>query len=206
MRKKFKFGILIIILAVPVLIYLFLKGFGENEFSVPVFYTEGIDPDSFNCGVTDQQHIVNFHSVVSGVNYEQSVKGRLIVVDADIQPYPIPNPVGNPLQRISDLAKVYPSIQILSLRPYDDTEHNQVEEVIYVGNEWHLIPVKEEKLAAFGRCQLVFPEFDPGGTAWDKRLVLVDQSGRIRGYYDADDYQETDRLLLEIKIILGEEY
>ena len=36
----------------------------------------------------------------------------------------------------------------------------------------------------------------------DYQLVLVDQLSRIRGYYPAEDWEEVDRLILEIKILL----
>jgi hypothetical protein len=36
----------------------------------------------------------------------------------------------------------------------------------------------------------------------DVSVVLVDHRNRIRGYYDADDRDEMDRLIVEIKIIL----
>lgn len=39
--------------------------------------------------------------------------------------------------------------------------------------------------------------------AKDENLALVDSEGRIRGYYDGDDRDEVDRLIVEAKIILN---
>jgi hypothetical protein len=36
----------------------------------------------------------------------------------------------------------------------------------------------------------------------DSAVTIVDNQNRIRGYYDATDRDEVDRLIVEIKIIL----
>jgi hypothetical protein len=38
----------------------------------------------------------------------------------------------------------------------------------------------------------------------DNRVVLVDNQEQIRGYYDITDREETDRLIVEIKILIAQ--
>ena len=40
-KKLFQFLILLAILAIPVIIFLFLKSFGNNQFDIPVYYSNG---------------------------------------------------------------------------------------------------------------------------------------------------------------------
>ena len=42
-------------------------------------------------------------------------------------------------------------------------------------------------------------------TPLDNRVVLVDAAGRIRGYYNILERKETDRLILELRILKTEE-
>ncbi|MEM7106758.1 MAG: hypothetical protein AAF519_00935 [Bacteroidota bacterium] len=41
-KRIFQFSLLLAILAIPVLIFLFLKTFGKNQFSIPYYHTQGV--------------------------------------------------------------------------------------------------------------------------------------------------------------------
>lgn len=41
-NKLFKFILLIAILAIPIVIFLFLKSFGDNQFDIPYYHTKGV--------------------------------------------------------------------------------------------------------------------------------------------------------------------
>ncbi|MEM6525000.1 MAG: hypothetical protein AAGF85_08770 [Bacteroidota bacterium] len=48
-KKFFQFLILLAILAIPVIIFLFLKSFGNNQFDIPVYYANGASRDFKEC-------------------------------------------------------------------------------------------------------------------------------------------------------------
>ena len=58
MNKILKAGILLIILAIPAFVFIFLHGFGENRFEIPVYYQDGIDTTFASCD-WETPHIVN---------------------------------------------------------------------------------------------------------------------------------------------------
>lgn len=43
-----------------------------------------------------------------------------------------------------------------------------------------------------------------GGFQHDPRMVLLDERGRIRGYYTGTDYDEVSRLIGDVKLLVGE--
>ena len=158
--KKILF--LTLALLLPVIIFIFLKMFGRNEFSVPALYQDGELTSPENC---------NF-------NY------RI--------PYSIPDTISAQLQ----------------LNPKDSLH------VIYFepGLRDQLKRVSVEFSSA--RIQIIAPSDlagikDIGGlkecillmTA-KQSVILIDNRRRIRGYYDASDLDEMDRLIIELNVIL----
>ncbi len=58
MNKKILY--LFLALALPVLVFLFLKYFGKNEFDIPVYYTKGVGDSAAICGIkTKGQYFVS---------------------------------------------------------------------------------------------------------------------------------------------------
>ena len=89
MSKTFRAGILLITLAIPAFIIFFLHGFGENEFDVPVYYSDGIDTAFADCQwqqphlvreFTDQLDLENNISVLAitaDSNYDLNLLSRI---------------------------------------------------------------------------------------------------------------------------------
>ena len=51
--------VLVCILLIPVLIFLFLKGFGKNEYELPILFQNGVDNPLQECPVADSsQHYI----------------------------------------------------------------------------------------------------------------------------------------------------
>lgn len=65
-RKKLVF--LTLALLLPVAVFVFLKIFGRNEFTVPVMYQEGMIDAPANCGFTYEAPYLVPDSLVSGLN------------------------------------------------------------------------------------------------------------------------------------------
>jgi len=66
---------------------------------------------------------------------------------------------------------------------------------------------KKDLYAHARKGYLVSAEEKDDGTVdflHDKHLILVDEKRRIRGYYDATEPKEVDRLIGDIKVLLNE--
>lgn len=57
MQKLLKVSIITVVLLVPVLVFLFLKQFGSNEFNLPIYYNEGHPLPE--CSRSDSSHKVS---------------------------------------------------------------------------------------------------------------------------------------------------
>lgn len=76
MNKKFVY--LFLALLLPALIFVFLKYFGKNEFNIPVYYENGIDSVSVNCGGDYSKPYVLPDSVLLAI--EATSKPALVIV------------------------------------------------------------------------------------------------------------------------------
>jgi hypothetical protein len=174
MNKKSLY--LFLALALPGLIFVFLKFFGKNEFEVPVYYSDGLKADSI-C------HVIK--------------AGPYQIPDSVLRK------VGSQKQNITRIVAVYPFIKDdLSefSRMVDKYKPDGVETIIVSGIPnlpRTSIPVTQLNYDSFGwvvTCGLRVSE------PWS--VVLIDSKNQIRGYYDGSRRDEMDRLDLEMSIIL----
>ncbi len=205
-----KISVLLFTILIPVLIYLFLKGFGDNQFTVPVYYESGIDPDTTDCISNNKPHRINWDTFFSGSFREGDfpvLNDKLTIFDLNVPGFDRSLSAYGPLQRVYDIFRNYDACQIMSLWAENkDTVtpvHNQNRGNIQA---WLAYEIDDSVLTSFAKCGLILLDYSPGNSSWNKRLVLVDDQQRIRGYYNADDFDEIERLILETKIILDEEY
>jgi len=205
-RQGIQLLLLLVTLAVPVIIFLFLKGFGENHYTVPVFYERGIPADTADCFSKNRPHEVDLSGFSSDFlsEYNNDIyEGKLSVMDVDMNPADGLTKPGYPLKRVKDHFDLERAVQFIVIRPNTGSDPDKQ---YPAGDRFKYIFGTMDQVSAFARCQLVlldYPDHVDGST---RRFVLVDQRGRIRGYYPISDFDEVDRLILEIKIILNEEY
>ncbi len=162
------------ILALPVLIFLFLKFFGRNEFSIPVYYENGIPADTLGCNTEDEAPY--------RVSIAQPVQGNVLIILDGGQSL-IPNTERNNL--IRRVRQNGPEgLDIVVFFNKDAGAPLPLEGVFYV-------PKPEESWGTL-RCSFV--------TSQERQLILLDDQRRIRGYYGLD-LEEVDRLLIELDIL-----
>jgi protein SCO1/2 len=205
-RKALKLLFLIATLVIPVAIYLFLKGFGENHYAVRVYFEKGIPADSADCFFDQKEHKID----ISGLNAEMTGQDNLVYFSRKLSVIDINTGysgqtwnTGYPLNRVSDVFAEQESVQFILIRPLSPVgnikQSGLNDRFIYVyGNT--------EVITAFARCQLILLDFSEETDQNSRRLVLVDSKGRIRGYYSLNDFGDMDRMILEMKIILSEEF
>ena len=185
MKQYLKPTILFVALLLPVVIFLFLKLFGENKFDIPVYYQ-------------NQEEIVSDISCVNA-----NIKAPYIVdlFNADLFKGPM-------LNQIKD-------DQIILLAYFDSKDNSDLSYKIKrlqerLGEDYQmilfvdslvdedfssqlLINTEVEYVASFWKCALLNDDYH--------QWVLLDTQKRIRGYYDSSE-KEMDRLIVEMAILI----
>lgn len=186
--KSIKFIFLGVLLLFPVLIYLFLQGFGKNEFEIPIFHQEGVEM-LYECDSlrTSTQYFVELERV-SMVFPEWEIKGKTLVLDlGNITNSEIQNNVNSFLEKY----KRNPNVLLLSLGNLAE----DCEESKYAN--WKCSTLSDDELKNIAQCELRIAE------SMANQLVLIDSERRIRGYYNPTELSEIDRLNTEIHILLN---
>jgi len=157
MPRSVKFLLLFLALALPGLIYVFLKTFGRNEFDVPALYQEGVVPAMQECPGPYAVPYAVPDSMLGSLRWRPGVPSAIVFNPATVR---------TAIDRLNN--------------EFRDGEFNLME-----------VP---DSLVNKAVCALLLQP--------DANVVVIDTGQRIRGYYDAADRDETDRLILELKIIL----
>lgn len=220
MQKSLKTGLLIIILALPVFLYLFLQLFGENKYKLTIFYPMGVD--SVQVGgkwkVDSVYHTITSFEFTNQENKKVSdkdVQGKIYVADffftrcGSICPK-----MTSQLTRVQEAFKDEPGINILSFTI--DPEHDSVEVLKNYATQynatpgkWHFLTGNKHAIYHLGEKGFKIPVGEEGEAVTpdyfhSSRLMLVDKKGRIRGYYNGVSRDDVDKLILEIKVLLQE--
>ena len=176
------------------MIFLFLKSFGNNQFDIPVLYQNGVaDTLNSNCGrSTAIPYLVNTKPASQVVHkiyhFEKNVTPGLEFRLQELER--VQNAIGtnNGVLLFSFLNN--PSITKRAFERFNDR-------INYDPGFWSIRPVNPTTYDVFKNCELVMDDAD-------NRVVLVDDAEQIRGYYDITDREDTDRLIVEIKILLAQ--
>lgn len=193
MRKKSAF--LFLLIALPVLIFLFLKFFGRNEFTIPVYYQKGLG-DSLSTPCLDrarQQYVVKDGLVNEGV---------INIVHFERLDGPVLKTRLEELERVQDVFFNDAEIELTtylngsSIVTKDITDYNR--RIQFLDNFWRINQLDSLSWANLKYCGMAMSNLD-------NRVVLVDKQNRIRGYYNIMEREETDRLILELRILKTEE-
>ncbi|EMR03027.1 SCO family protein [Cesiribacter andamanensis] len=215
MRKTF---IILLFMLVPVSIILFLHGFGDNKFEVPVYYGNAADMSSDLCVFPEGQHYIppfRFTDQQEAEVTEAWLTGKLTVVDFIFTNCPTICPaMSTQMARVQEAFRGDAQVQFLSVTvdPERDTPSVLAAYAERVGADqgrWRFVTGAKPELYELARCGFLLPVQEGDGGEEDfihsNRLVLVDAQRRIRGYYEGDDRKEVDRLVKEIQIIKAEE-
>ncbi|HEV8513395.1 MAG TPA: hypothetical protein VGQ59_08960 [Cyclobacteriaceae bacterium] len=159
MNKKIIY--LLIALALPGLIFIFLKLFGKNHFDIPVYYKDGINDSLKECSGAHQGQYYLPDSILTIFKCKNDVVS-LLVDGSEVN--------SKEVEKLSQSFKN--QLQIISLNSLELTRLNGIK-----------------------KCALFLKE------PW--KAVLVDKQKRIRGYYAFTSLEETDRLNVEVEILLA---
>ena len=181
MQSTIKKILLPLTLVLPVLTYLFLKSFGENYYELPVYYE--IDGAGSDCSNLSFPHTLNWPELAFNqheatiIYYPESITGP---------------DVYRQLERVTDK---FEQIQVLAVM--HSTEETRLGKVLIVSDE--------QDFNSFMNCQLLLGEGAILDIPASDKIVLVDKIGRIRGYYLGSEFDDMERLELELKILFTED-
>lgn len=228
-----KTGILLIILIVPVLVYISLKIFGQNHFSLPR-YIPAIDSTTGEIKMTKRlkprwneseldtvfQTIPSFSLVDErGKAFtSKNLTGKIYVANFFFTRCGTICPkITSQVSRVTDAFVQDKDIHFISLSV--DPKYDNPEKLTSYAKKFDADTARWTFLT--GDKKIIYPlilkgfhvpladasEYDaaiknPDETfIHSERLILVDKSGIIRGFYDGTDKKEVDRLIVEIKVL-----
>lgn len=205
MRREIKILVLTILLLIPAAIYIFLQVFGHNEFDLP-FYTKAGKLERYSSlfisGLNPKT--LNFEKLLdsNGNNVKQdSFAGDIIVLefvstrsDHKKRDYQI--------KRISSIFRDEGSVRIV--RVFIDSNRPGIEQQSTAGNQEPNVSILYTDLSEMNKMiqsGMFSNESTEKGQGYEK-MLLLDKQHRIRGDYSVDDFEEVDRLILEVKVLL----
>lgn len=186
-----KIFLLFLVIALPALIFLFLKAFGSNEFTIPVYYEQGLG-DSLSTPCLDraaEQYIVKDPALPLG---------KLKIVHFERMDGPVLKTRLEELERVQDVFYDIDDIQLLthlngsSIKAKDISDYDK--RIQFLDQFWKINEMDSSTWAELKYCGVAM-------SSLDNRVVLVDEENKIRGYYNILEREETDRLILELRIL-----
>lgn len=193
--NKTKSIFLFLLLIFPVLIYLFLQGFGKNQFAIPIYFENGLSATQEGCNPLLQKGPYQLDLALVSELLGTTVSGNGITV------YELGNrdngELKNNLYTFLEKYRQNTEVKLLSIKSQNDTS---ISSTRY--SAWQDYNLPDSNLLIFGRCIL---QLDLNANLLaDSGLVLVDRQQQIRGYYDPLKLREIDRLNTELYILLSE--
>jgi len=194
-----KAGLLLFLLAIPVFIYIFLQFYGENYYSIPVYYEDGI-PNSLNlCPPTSTQHFVSQDPLTA---FDITLQDHITVMSflasdcgADCQQK------FNHLSRVHNVFVEQIPLQIVSFLYDQNGSQSLLPNDGSQNKNWHIVRDFSD-LQNWADCELLISQDSLiEQEEIYHQFVLLDRKRRIRGYYNALDIEDIDRLVLEIRIL-----
>ncbi|WP_304516483.1 SCO family protein [Cecembia rubra] len=208
--------VLVCILMIPVLIIVFLKTFGTNHYDIPVLFQDGVENPFLECELNESgQHYIPEFLLTSHDNElrgRHEMEGKITIVDFFFTSCPSICPVmSNEMERVNDAFRNEALVQIysISIDPEYDTPEvlkEYAERHNATPDKWFFLTGNKDEIYNLARCGFILPTIDGFGQPDDfvhsDKFILVDELGRIRGYYSGTNRDEVDRLILETKILL----
>lgn len=167
--------LLFLALLLPAIVFVFLKFFGKNEFAVEPLFQDTVQVPPNCYGITYTTPYTVADSVLTKLQW--SAKGISLVIIED---------------SISKNQKEQ-SIQIK--RVFQEFSHDPLNIVIFTEElgASEKISLAHNDLLRFRNCIFLLDN--------EKNALLIDSWKRVVGQYDVTDREDTDRLMLELKII-----
>lgn len=218
MKRAKQFGVLTLMLIFPICVIWFLRAFGENKFTIPVYHQNAAEMSSDLCVFPEGQHYIpsfNLLNQQSNPVSENYFDDHITVVNFFFTTCPTICPdMTSELIRLQGNFSDNERVRILSISIDPDYDQPAVLASYAKLNgaredQWNFVTGDKASVFELVRCGFILPVQDRMDGAEDilhsDRLILVDSQRRIRGYYSGTDREDVDRLVTEMKILIQEE-
>lgn len=175
-------------LLLPVLIFLFLKSFGKNEFDVPVLFTDSVTVPVACNGYSYTAPYQITDSVLRALSWNSEDSLTIIVFDDSNKNNRHERGIG--MTRIFDQFKTEPLhvVHVYNTITVADTKVDRLTAISLTGEDFYRIR----------NCVFLL---SPGNDA-----VIVDRKKRIRGQYNLTQRDDADRMIMQEMNILFKRY
>jgi protein SCO1/2 len=213
-----------LLLLVPVLAFLFLYGFGRNHYALPTYLPERADSVRSSAGGWQRDTV--FHRVrpfqvrtVGGRSLASPEVNKGLCLVQLYAPGEAGEAGARALARLQERFRPEPRVKLLTVIADEPTAaatdaklQKLSEQYGTITGKWVVGAVPADTLQwlaqyEFGQTALrpehlpFRPATEPGNLL-PARLLLVDDARRVRGYYDATDKYEVERLITEVNVLL----
>jgi protein SCO1/2 len=207
MRKATGITILVFLLVIPPLVYLFIKQFGKNQYTLPIYFP--IDTLSS----PPRYHQVPDFSFISqrGDTITQKQLTNCVYV-ADFFFTRCGNICPQMTSQLVRIQKAFKSDSTVKIISYTiDPDYDQVDVLkAYArryqadSSRWYFVTGDKKRIDELAQKGYYISSVvdSAGNIDHSQRLVLVDKERHIRGFYDGTDPKDVDRLLIEIRVLL----
>lgn len=208
MKKTGKVLILSFLLLLPALIYIFLRTFGQNEYDLPVLSSETTDSDrnatagfEFPLSEIAGSSLQNWR----GQTIDSKVLDDKIIVLDWVRRDEDPFESSFHVNRLSDIFNKNKNVHILRIFENDTGIKTDISgyghdkrtniSFCFTGSDFN-----EFSVLSFSPAD---NELDDAYNVSGWNVILLDQKKMVRGFYNIYDFEEMDRLVLEIKILIS---
>ncbi|WP_159469213.1 hypothetical protein [Dyadobacter sp. 3J3] len=202
-----KAGLLIVTLVIPALVFTFLKFFATNHYDLQHYFpvTDSSGKVEVNNGDTlfYKVPVIHLKNTSGQLVSEEFGNGKVTVVGY------LPENCLNTceivlaqVERVFALKETIPYLNVVTLSDkWAGKKDTYPEEINTKG--WKVLTGSDDELKKVWDSELRLLTEIPGSktNSLETKLVLIDAEGYIRGYYNASDSEETNRLMAEIKIL-----
>ena len=213
--KLKKIFILSFIIIIPAVIFLLMKFSGQNHYELPPVDTPKIvGCDSY---IINDMHKVPAFSMInqdSSIFTEKELKDKIYIAEFFFSTCPTTCvKMTSELLRVQDYFQKNNNIKIVSysVNPdYDTPEVLKNYASTYGINTdfWTLLTGNKSEIYDIARCGYFVvakpDEADKANFIHTDKVVLIDKENQIRGYYNATEREDVDRLITEIQILMHE--
>ncbi|KAA3439128.1 SCO family protein [Rufibacter hautae] len=208
------------LLLVPVLVFLFLKMFGVNRFSLRTYFPATVDSTMVEGQWrydTTYYRVPDFQlTSQSGASFSQKdLEGKIYVANFFSTSCQGPcKQMSTQLSRVQDAFRLRPDVRIVSYsqKPEEDSPADLKEYASsFKANpeKWIFLTGQEEQIKALVRngFRLTSSQDSAAKNVMEEpitKFFLVDKEKHVRGIYDGTDAADVDRLITEINVLLSE--
>ena len=211
-RNFIKIGALVILLVVPILIYIFLRSFGSNHYSLPKFIPIEFKEINENgkLRVDTLFHVVPKFNLINSVSdsiNDNRFEGKILICNFFFTRCPgiCPRIMAN-LTRAQEAFIDSKDVNMVSISVDPDYDRPEIlkgyeKKFNTKHQKWVLSTGTEDEVYKLGFYGFKLPADTIDHTLHSEKVVLLDKDRHIRGYYTGTDSEEINRLILETKIL-----